>query len=102
MTLLKVRERAEITLPREIQDALNLHQGDDLEAEVVEGGVLLRPIAATAREEAWRRIKQAMATVRYVGPEPEPSEDEVMQEAVRVVKEVRKEVARERREGRSR
>jgi len=102
MTLLKVRECSEITLPRDIRDALNVQEGDYLEAEVVEGGVPLKPVPAAAREEAWRKIRQAMATVRYVGPQPEPSEDEVMEEAVRLVKEVRKEMARERREGRSR
>jgi len=102
MTLLKVRERGEITLPREILDALKVAEGDDLEAMVVEGGVLLRPAAAADREVAWRRIKEAMASVRWAGPGPEPSEEEVMEEAVRLVKEVRKEMARERREGRPR
>jgi len=99
MTLLKVRERGEITLPREIQDALKVAEGDDLEAEVVEGGVLLRPIAAADREAARARLKETLSGSRYIGPGPEPSDDEVMEEAVRLVKEVRKEIARERRAG---
>ena len=99
MTLLKVRERAEITLPREIQDALNLREGDYLEAEVVEGGVLLRPIAAADREAARARLKETLSGSRHIGDGPEPSDDEVMEEAVRLVKEVRKEIARERRAG---
>jgi AbrB family looped-hinge helix DNA binding protein len=98
MALVKVRERGEITLPREIQEALALRAGDDLEALVVEGGVLLKKsLNAAEREAAWQRVEQAMSSVRYAGPGPEPSEDEVMQEAVRIVKEVRKEMARERR-----
>jgi AbrB family looped-hinge helix DNA binding protein len=97
MTLLKVRERAEITLPREIRDALNVREGDYLEAEVVEGGVLLKLFD---RQAARARLKETLRGSRYIGPEP--SDDEVMEEAVRLVKEVRKEMARERREGRSR
>jgi len=99
MTLLKVREHSEITLPREIRDALNVREGDYLEAEVVEGGVLLRLID---RQTARTRLKETLRGSRYIGPRPEPSDDEVMEEAVRLVKEVRKEMARERRASRSR
>ena len=97
MAWVKVRERGEITLPREVQEALALRAGDDLEALVVEGGVLLKPVTAAEREAAWEPAFEAMRSVRYVGPEPKPSDDEVMEEVVRVVKEVRKEMARERR-----
>ena len=96
MALVRVRERGEITLPRELQEALELREGDTLEAEAVEGGILLKPVSAAEREAAWQRMQQAMASVRYVGPGPEPSDDELMEEVVQVVKEVRKEMARER------
>jgi AbrB family looped-hinge helix DNA binding protein len=99
MALVKVRERGEITLPREVQEALGLRAGDDLKALVVEGGVLLKPVSASDRRAAWKTAEQAMNSVRYVGPGPEPSDDEVMEEAVRVVKAVRKEMAREKRAG---
>jgi AbrB family looped-hinge helix DNA binding protein len=102
MTLLKVRERAEITLPREIRDALNVQEGDYLEAEVVEGGVLLRPATSVDKATARARLKETLSGSRWIGPGPEPSEDEVMQEAVRLVKEARKEMATERHAGRSR
>jgi bifunctional DNA-binding transcriptional regulator/antitoxin component of YhaV-PrlF toxin-antitoxin module len=38
MALVRIRERGEITLPREIPEALALRVGDDLEALVVEAG----------------------------------------------------------------
>jgi hypothetical protein len=38
-----------------------------------------------------------MRTVRYVGAESEPSSDQVMADAVRLGKEIRKEMAQERR-----
>lgn len=50
MTLVRLRERAQITLPQEVRDALKVKQGDYLEAELVEGGVLLRPMAVVDRE----------------------------------------------------
>lgn len=43
-TLLKVKRWAQITLPAEIRRELNLSEGDYLEAEKVEGGVLLKPV----------------------------------------------------------
>ena len=49
MTLVRLRERAQITLPQEVRDALRVKQGDYLEAEVVGGGVLLRPVALIVR-----------------------------------------------------
>jgi AbrB family looped-hinge helix DNA binding protein len=96
MTLVRVRERGEITLPRELREALKVRAGDTLEAEAVEGGILLKPVSAAEREAASQRIEQARSTVRYVGPGPEPSDDELMEEIVQVVKEVRKDMARER------
>jgi AbrB family looped-hinge helix DNA binding protein len=53
MALVKVRERGEITLPREVQEALGLRAGNDLEA-LVEGGVLLKPVSASDRRAAWK------------------------------------------------
>jgi AbrB family looped-hinge helix DNA binding protein len=90
MTLLKVRKSAEITLPREIRDALNLHEGDYLEAEVVEGGVLLRPVAATDREAAWREIRKAQATVHPTRRQAAKSVEEQEREILDVVNEVRR------------
>jgi AbrB family looped-hinge helix DNA binding protein len=96
MALVRVRRRGEISLPPELQEVLAIREGDTLEAEAVEGGILLKPVSAAAREAAWKRIEQARSSVRYLGPGPEPSDDELMEEVVQVVKEVRKEMARER------
>jgi AbrB family looped-hinge helix DNA binding protein len=97
MARIKVRQQREITLPREICEVINLREGDDLEAEVVKGNILLRPVTAAERDAAWRRAEEAMQTVQYVGAQPEPTADQVMEEAVHLVKEVRREMARERR-----
>ena len=97
MSLVKIRRSAQITLPADICRALNVGDGDYLEAEVVEGGVLLRPVAAGKRAGALRRIDEARRTVR---PTPEqaakPIEDQE-QEILEEVKEVRRAYAEERR-----
>ena len=96
MTLVRLRERAQITLPQEVRDALQVKQGDYLEAEVVEGGVLLRPVAVVDRVAARARLKEILSgPSRWIGPGPEPSEDELMQEIVKGIKEDR----RKQREG---
>jgi bifunctional DNA-binding transcriptional regulator/antitoxin component of YhaV-PrlF toxin-antitoxin module len=97
MTIIKIRARAQITLPAKMRKALKVETGDYLQAEVVEGALMLKPIALFDREAARVRVKEAMDTVRYIGPQPEPSDDEVMEEAVQAVKETRKELAREKR-----
>ena len=45
MTLMRVRRMAQLTLPAEVRRALNVQEGDYLEAQIVKGGVLLRPVA---------------------------------------------------------
>jgi AbrB family looped-hinge helix DNA binding protein len=77
MTLVKVRRAAQITLPAEIRKQLEIAEGDYLEAEVIRGSLVLRPVPAAKRDEEWQKIREAQRSVRYVGPEPRPSpEDE--------------------------
>ena len=52
MTLVRLRERAQITLPQDVRDALNVEQGDYLGAELVADGVLRRPVAMVDRDAA--------------------------------------------------
>ena len=80
---MRLRERAQITLPQEVRDALQVKQGDYLQAEVVEGGVLLRPVTVVGRVAARARLKEMLSgPSRWIGPGPEPSDDELMQEIV--------------------
>ena len=50
MQRLKVGSAARITLPKEAWQKLGVSEGDYLEAEVVEDGVLLRPAAPPERD----------------------------------------------------
>ena len=73
MPLIKVRRAAQITLPNDIRKALNLNEGDYLEAEIVADGVLLKPVAVVDRGAAWREIVRAISTVN---PTPEQAAKE--------------------------
>lgn len=50
MVLVKLRRAAQITLPLELRQAFNLEEGDYLEAEVTNAGILLRPVSINRRE----------------------------------------------------
>lgn len=86
MALVRIKDRAQITLPPEVRKALNVGVGDYLETEVVEGGVLLRPVAVVERTKEWDALFQVIEQVHYTGslPRPAPEEEERMvAEAVR-------------------
>ena len=50
LDLVRIRRAGQITLPREVRDAMNLGEGDYLEPQFTKGGVLLRPVSIRARE----------------------------------------------------
>lgn len=95
MTLVRLRKAAQLTLPGEIRKALAVEEGDLLEASLVEGGVLLRPVAVVERAAAWRRIEEVQAGVRWQGPEP--SEEEALKMAAGEVRAIRREADAARR-----
>jgi AbrB family looped-hinge helix DNA binding protein len=97
MTVLKLRKSAQLTLPAEIREALDVGEGDYLEAELVEGGVMLRPVSIVRREAAWQRIRRAMATVRPTSEQGRKSQTQQEAEIQAVVDEVRSDYAAERR-----
>ena len=97
MSVVKLLRRGQITLPAEIRKALELGEGDYLEAEVVAGAVVLKPRAPVDREQAWERLMRIIERPKWRGPGAEPGEDELMQEVVEDIHAMRRE-----HEGRSR
>ncbi len=63
MTLMRLRRAAQLTLPADVRRALNVKDGDYLEAQVMKDGVLLRPVSVVERKRAWTNIKKAVAQV---------------------------------------
>jgi AbrB family looped-hinge helix DNA binding protein len=95
MALIKLRVRGQITLPREIREALKLREGDDLEIEVVEGGVLLKPSDTTARDAAWKRIRKSQGAVRPTPAQAAKEVEKQEREILEVVDQTRREYAEE-------
>jgi AbrB family looped-hinge helix DNA binding protein len=79
MALVKVRRAAQITLPAAVCRQLEIAEGDYLEVEVVDGGVLLKPITEAERKKAWTEIRRIIDTPKWRRPPPmSPEEEEQM------------------------
>jgi AbrB family looped-hinge helix DNA binding protein len=75
MARIRLLRDGQVTLPADLRRKLKLAEGDYLEAELVDNGVLLQLIS-DEREKAWQRVLDAPKSVRYIGPEPRPSPEE--------------------------
>jgi AbrB family looped-hinge helix DNA binding protein len=76
MALVRLQQGGQVTLPEEIRKQLRVKEGDYLEAEMIEGAMLLRPISDQEREQAWQHLLEMPKSVRYIGPEPRPCPEE--------------------------
>src|SRR5215203_79682 len=79
-----------IPLTDEIREKLDVREGDELEAHVFPGSVVVRTASQGAREAAWQRI---FSITDAVQPTPERALkpiDEVEEEIVEAVKETRR------------
>ncbi len=90
MSLVKVAEDGRITLPAEAREALRVKEGDLLEAEVVGREVRLKPVVAADREAAWKRVMEIVKQDKWIGPGPEPSDDELMEMVVEEIHQMRR------------
>jgi len=79
MALVKLLRGGQLTLPAEARKALRLAEGDYLEAEVVQGGVMLKPVAVVDRTKAWDDLMAIIDEPKWRGPGPEPSDDELLE-----------------------
>jgi AbrB family looped-hinge helix DNA binding protein len=51
--LIQVRRKAQITLPQSVRHALDIEEGDFLDAEVKDGAIVLRVKKLVDKEQAW-------------------------------------------------
>ena len=54
MPLVRVRKAGQVTLPLALCKALDLKEYDYLDVTVAEGSIVLKPMAAFARQPGWR------------------------------------------------
>lgn len=89
MALVRMLRGGQVTLPAEARKALKLTEGDYLDLAVADGTVTLKPVTVVDRSEADRRLDAILSRVKYIGPQPEPAEDEVMDMVVDEIRTVR-------------
>jgi AbrB family looped-hinge helix DNA binding protein len=63
MALLKLRRFFQLTLPAELRKKFHLAEGDYLEAEAVEEGILLKPVSVVERQKAGKALVKLMEKV---------------------------------------
>ncbi len=49
-TLIKIKKWSQVTLPMEVRSELKVSEGDYLEMEKIEGGIVLRPVEFKQKE----------------------------------------------------
>lgn len=52
MPLITVKPKFQVTIPAKLRERINLHEGDIMEATIVEDGILLRPKEVVDRDAA--------------------------------------------------
>jgi AbrB family looped-hinge helix DNA binding protein len=53
MSTTYIRNKGQVTIPADVRRAARLEEGDPIEVEVVEGGILLRPQKVIDATQAW-------------------------------------------------
>lgn len=96
MSLVKVRRAGQITLPAELRERFALEEGTYLEAEAVQGGILLKPMAVVEREQAWQHVLDAMGSVVDTAPKPGQTPQEQEEEIAEMIKAFRHAHAQDR------
>ena len=96
MALLKLKRHAQITIPAELRKQFNLEEGDYLEAEVTDSGILLKPVSIIEREKAWDRVVEVMEGVHAKQPPSDISAKEQEEEIAEIVKSSRRKHAKRR------
>ena len=90
MSLVTVKPKFQVTIPVKLRDRIDLHEGDLMEATIVDGAILLQPKDVVDRNAAADRIDTIL---RQTKPSPEDvgrSEDEIMEDTVADIAESRK------------
>jgi AbrB family looped-hinge helix DNA binding protein len=89
MSLVTVKPKFQVTIPAKLRKGINLHEGDLLDATLVEGGILLRPKEVVDREVVAEKAESIFRDMP-VSPEDTKTEDGVMEDAVSEISKARK------------
>ena len=96
MALVRLKRAAQITLPAALRKQFNLEEGDYLDAEAVEGGILLKPIAVLDRHQARKTLRDLLDHVHATLPPSDQSPREQEEAITHIIKELRQDDAARR------
>ena len=92
MALVRLKRAAQITLPVALRKRFNLEEGDYLEAEAVEDGILLKPVLDDrASEGLGARARGHLDRVHAKLPPSDQTPREQEEEITLIIKELRQE-----------
>lgn len=90
MPLVKVKRFAQVTLPSEVRKQFKIVEGDYLEAEAVEDGILLKPVSVVEKKGAWKDLFDVIDRVAARSPKSRKSARQEEEEIAEIIKEYRK------------
>ena len=76
MARVRLLRDGRITLPAALRQKLKLAEGDYLDAELVEDGLLLTPLSAREREQAWDELMRIIDEPKRREPSDMTPEEE--------------------------
>jgi AbrB family looped-hinge helix DNA binding protein len=97
MALVRVKRAGQVTLPAELRKQFHLEEGDYLEAEAVENGILFRPVSVVDRQQAKQQLRELLDRVHAQVLPSDQSPREQEEEITRIIKELRQDDAAVRR-----
>ena len=89
--LVTVKPKFQVTIPAKLRERVGLHEGDLMEASVVENGILFSPKAVVDRHAAADRLEEIFARSKPLPEDTGRSEEEIMQDIIEDIAEARKE-----------
>ena len=78
MSLVTVKPKFQVTIPAKLRKGLDLHEGDLMEATVVDDGILFRPKQVVDRNAAADRVAAVLARVEPPPEDAGRTEEEIM------------------------
>ena len=90
MSLVKIKRFSQVTLPPAMRRKFNLTEGDYLEAEAVDYGILLKPVTVVERSKAWDRLFDVVSSVEAQKPQRRKNAKQEEEEIAKMIKNFRK------------
>ncbi len=91
MPFVTVKPKFQVTIPAKLRRDIDLHEGDIMEATLVDDGILFRPKEVVDRNAAADRIAANFAAAQPQPGDLDRSEDEIMTDTISEIDDSRRE-----------